>query len=367
MTKRSHGEGSIQARGNAWRIRYRVNGERFEKTVQGSRADAAKALREALKAGDDGKHVAPSKLTFGQWAETWLTLKARTLDPTTQERYGDLFRLHILPSLGTTPLQKVTATDIDRLYGEVAKTLAPGTVRFAHIVLKSCLKAATRKDLLATNPADKAETPKAGDSNGGVVLEEQALATLVAGFKASTLYLFVALAAFTGMRRGEILALRWIDVDLDKRTISVRQEVVETKKDGIIVQPPKTSRGIRTFTIDDALADLLRSKRKQLPEILPQAALVLPAVGTLTAFQRPRNVTNQFKYWAAKLGFPGLHPHDLRGTHETLWLDAGVPVHVVAARCGHDPAVLLRVYAKRTRKADTTAANVIGTLTKGLL
>jgi hypothetical protein len=70
---------------------------------------------------------------------------------------------------------------------------------------------------------------------------------------------------------------------------------------------------------------------------------------------------------SSKLGFPGLRLHDLRGTHETLLLDAGVPVHVVAARCGHDPAVLLRSYAKRTRKADTSAAAVIGTLSRGLL
>jgi integrase len=70
---------------------------------------------------------------------------------------------------------------------------------------------------------------------------------------------------------------------------------------------------------------------------------------------------------AAKLGFRGLRLHDLRGTHETLLLDAGVPVHVVAARCGHDPAVLLRSYAKRTRKADTSAAAVIGALSRGTL
>ena len=97
MTKRSHGEGSIQPRGDAWRIRYRVNGERFERTVQGSRSDAAKALREALKAGDDGKHVAPDKITFAQWATDWMALKAIKLAPQTLERYGNVLRLHLLP------------------------------------------------------------------------------------------------------------------------------------------------------------------------------------------------------------------------------------------------------------------------------
>jgi integrase len=78
-------------------------------------------------------------------------------------------------------------------------------------------------------------------------------------------------------------------------------------------------------------------------------------------------VTKVFSRRAAKLGFPELRFHDLRGTHETLLLDAGVPVHLVAARCGRDPAVLLRTYARRTKKADTTAADVIGAMSKGML
>jgi integrase len=88
---------------------------------------------------------------------------------------------------------------------------------------------------------------------------------------------------------------------------------------------------------------------------------------SLVKLRNPRDTTKQFVRKASALGFPGLRLHDLRGTHETLLLDQGVPVHVVAARCGHDPAVMLRAYAKRTRKADVSAADVIATLTKGTL
>src|SRR5258707_14928550 len=84
--KRSHGEGSIQPRGNAWRIRYRVNGERFERTVQGTKSDAAKALREALKSGDDGKHVAPDKISLAAWITNWLALKERRLKAIRHQR-----------------------------------------------------------------------------------------------------------------------------------------------------------------------------------------------------------------------------------------------------------------------------------------
>ena len=88
---------------------------------------------------------------------------------------------------------------------------------------------------------------------------------------------------------------------------------------------------------------------------------------SFTKLRQPRSLTKEFARKAKALGFRGLRFHDLRGSHETALLDAGVPVHVVAARCGHDPAVLLRSYAKRTKKADTSAAAIIGALSKGVL
>jgi integrase len=102
---------------------------------------------------------------------------------------------------------------------------------------------------------------------------------------------------------------------------------------------------------------------------LPTDALIFPSPEKPFDFSNPRDarsVTKEFTRKAKALGFP-IRFHDLRATHETLLLDAGVPVHVVAARCGHDPAVLLRIYAKRTKKADTSAAEVIGALSKGVL
>jgi integrase len=106
---------------------------------------------------------------------------------------------------------------------------------------------------------------------------------------------------------------------------------------------------------------------------LPDAALMFPNPPTagegfsFTKLRDPHSLTKAFIRRARTLGFTGLRLHDLRGTHETLLLDASVPVHVVAARCGHDPAVLLRSYAKRTKKADTSAAAAIGALSKGVL
>src|SRR5262249_32075853 len=138
---------------------------------------------------------------------------------------------------------------------------------------------------------------------------------------------------------------------------------------------------------DDELVGLLLRQKERLQRLqagvpdrvdvdlsliqLPDDALFFPSLNvhgdepTFTTPRRPRNVTKEFVRKAKALGFPRLRFHDLRASHETALLDAGVPIHVVAARCGHDPAVMLRVYAKRTKKADTTAAAEIGKLFKG--
>ena len=161
----------------------------------------------------------------------------------------------------------------------------------------------------------------------------------------------------------------------------------ETKKHGIRIKGPKKEKHKRTITIDDELLALLLSQVEKLLRLkagipdgvavdlslvkLPEEALLFPdpdslAEGSFTTPRSPRAVTKAFERRASALGFP-IRLHDLRGTHETLLLDAGVPLKAVADRCGHDPVTLLRNYAKRTRKADTSAASVIGNLTKGLL
>jgi integrase len=386
--KRGHyGSGTIDQSGeNSWRLRYRIGGKRYTKVFHGTKTEAQKELRGLLHAGDRGAHVAPAKITVAQWIDQWLALKGQSVKGRTAERYSDILRLHVASSaLGTKPLQKLTATDVDGLYTSLHGKLAAGTLILLHITLKSCLSAAVRKDVLVSNPVAKAERPASEDDEKvGRVLDEEELTTLVHGFRGTSLYPIVAVAAFTGARRNEVLALRWVDLDLEANTMSITRSIEETKQHGRRVKGPKTARGVRKITIDAGLVELLRRERERhlrlvagIPDgvevdlslvKLPDGALVFPAIGVdLTALRCPNAVTKLFVLRARKLGFPGLRFHDLRGSHETLLLDKGVPVHVVAERCGHDPAMLLKAYARRTKKSDTSAANIIGTMTKGLM
>jgi integrase len=232
------------------------------------------------------------------------------------------------------------------------------------------------------------KVPSPGESDHGTVLDADELRKLVEGFRGSVMFPMVAVAAFTGARRGEILALRWSDLDVEAKTLRIERSVEHVYRHPLTLKGPKTERGKRTITIDDDLIALLLAERDKhlrikagVPEgvtvdlslvRLPADALMFPnpPAGredfSFTKLRNPDGLTKGFVRRARALGFQ-LRFHDLRGTHETLLLDSGVGVHVVAARCGHDPAVLLRSYAKRTRKADTSAAAVIGALSKGIL
>jgi integrase len=184
----------------------------------------------------------------------------------------------------------------------------------------------------------------------GEGLTEAELAALVAGFKTSGIYPIVVLAAATGARRNEILALRWTDLDAEKKTLRIERAWEPTKKFGLRLKPPKTARGLRTIDLDDATVALLTEARETHQRLaagipgdaavdlslirLPAAALIFPnppepgADFSFTAPRIPRSVTQAFAGRADTIGFGRVRFHDLRGIHSTALLDAGIPVRI---------------------------------------
>jgi integrase len=394
MTKRrSHGDGSITQRGeNSFRLRYRIGKQRCSATFKGTLAEAKVELRRLLRAIDTREHVAPDRGTLADWARCWLDSgapgqKRQAVGDVTLEKYDRLLRVHVLPALGALKLQELDGTHIDKLYRSLQ--CAPRTARQIHSTLNACLASAVRVRRLAVNPMQTVATiPGGGESDHGIALDDDQLRTLVRGFKGSALFPIVSVAAFTGMRRNEVLALRWSDLDVQNKTLRVERSIESTLKHGLRFKGPKTERSKRTIIIDDGLIALLLSVKDRhlrlkagVPDNaavdlslirLPENALMFPSPPALADgdFEAPRHgvtISRDFACAAARLGFPGLRFHDLRGTHGTLLLDRGVPVHTVAARLGHGPATLLRSYAKRTRKADSSVASIIGSISKSIL
>lgn len=414
--KRPHGDGGIDARGdNVHRLRYRVGGKRFTKTFHGTQTEARTELRRLLRSGDTGQHVAPDKITVANWIDEWIKAGApgrrrEKVSQRTLERYAQLLNTHVKPVIGHRRLQQLKAHQIDALYSGMAEaeTIAARTQHHVHVVLGACLATATRKGMLEANPmlrveqipsvkpvsvqsVDEVDEPNADDDQDyiGEGLTEAELAALITGFKSSSIYPIVALAAATGARRNELLALRWTDLDTEKKTLRIERAWEPTKKFGLRLKPPKTARGLRTVDLDDGTMSMLvrvRETHQRLSAGIPDGASVdlsliklpasglmfpnLPAEGaTFTTPRIPQSVSQAFARRAESLGFGRVRFHDLRGVHSTALLDAGIPVHTVAQRIGDDPATLLRNYTKRKRSntANEKLSEAISGLAAGFL
>src|SRR6516164_2430592 len=228
----------------SWEIRYQHRDPHTGKrrtttsTVKGKRKDAERELRRRLSAVEDGEHVAPDKVTLAAWAEHWISIgcpgqRRKKVGQLSQERYAQLLRMYVLPVLGGLKLQRLASTDIERLYAELERRLAQRTLHFVHCTLGACLGAGVRSRKLARSPIlDMAVTPSPG-----------------------------AVAAFTGARRNEVLALRWSDLDVAAKTLRIERAVEMTQAHGLTLKPPKTKRGFREITIDDDLIALLLKER----------------------------------------------------------------------------------------------------------
>lgn len=255
-SRRSHGDGSIDQRSeNVHRLRYRVNSKRFTKTFHGTLGEARKELRALLRAGDTGEHVAPDRITVSQWIDQWIAAgapgrKKKKPGQRALERYEQLLRLHVKPVLGARPLQKLQATEVDALYAKFEKEaqIAPRTQHHVHTVFSACLSTAERKGLVVATPMKRVEqVPSPGESDHGIALDETELATLVAGFKTTAMYVPVAVDAATGLRRNELLALRWTDLNVTDRTLRVERALEVTKKVRCAHQGPQNQTWVSDY------------------------------------------------------------------------------------------------------------------------
>lgn len=389
MAKKARKDANIDQRGeHVWRIRYVHDGKRHIVNVQGSKEDA-RAKWNAIKAAiDQGAHIAPTNVKLADWAETWIAqyLK-RAVSTRSYERQAGILRRHIVPALGTVALQRIEPTRINKLYADLeAGGLHPATVRYAHVVLGSCLKAAVKIGTLSRNPVANASPPKAGTASGGRALTQPELAKLLNAFDGAPLFVVVALAAGTGARINELLALEWSALDLTAKTLRIDAALKPTKA-GLERGVPKTERSRRTIRLDDGLVALLkteheRQEREQatirgiapgnvtaLRSLLPDGALMFPTSPIdPTKPRRHGPVSKALSSRAKKIGLGAVRLHDLRHTHATLLLQAGAPVAAVSARLGHaNAAVTLGIYSHSTADAEAAAAKVAGSLLSGVL
>src|SRR6516165_3878413 len=209
MTRRDHGDGGIDSRGEGrHRLRWRVDGVRYSKTFKGSITEARRELRRLLKSADEDAFVEPRKQALGQYLIEWLD-NATNLSPKSVERYRQLIRHQIIPHLGTVPLQKLRSDQIERWHFQLTKSgLHPRTVTNAHGLLTRALERAVRHRIIVRNEARGEKPPKVPHEEVQILTAAQ-IAEVLAGIEGHPLHPIASLALASGMRRGELCALKW--------------------------------------------------------------------------------------------------------------------------------------------------------------
>ena len=369
--KRANGEGNIRKRKDGrWEGRYTAGhdpetGKAIYKNVLGRTQTEVKAkLKAAIQEAQTMDFSKTGKYTVGEWMEVWFEDYAKIkVRPSSHQTYRGYIDNHIRPNIGDIPLEKLTALDIQKLCkklltkGRVDRLEAKGqpkglsakTVRNIHQILSSALKLAQEQRIILTNPAERCALPKVEHREMKTLPVEQ-LQSFLREARESGVFELYYLELATGLRRGELLGLKWEDVDLQKGDLRVKRQI--SRINGEVVEAPlKTKNAYRTLPLAEDTIDVLKEQRKKVgssPWVFPS-----PNGGPIS----PDSVLHMLHRVLKRAGLPRVRFHDLRHTFATLALQNGVDIKTVSGMLGHFSAgFTLDTYAHVTSAAQRQAA-----------
>lgn len=306
-----------------------------------------------------GERTRTEIVTLAEWVgRLWLPVVRTQLKASTFDSYQRILDLHVLPKLGAVPLTELTPRMITLMYVDLLENgrrngrspgLSPKTVGNVHIVLHKLLADAVDDDLLVVNPADRAKRPRPGQMSGPELRfwEPAELAQFLGHVRGTRLEALWHLAALTGMRRGELLGLWWADIDFDRARLAVRRNLVSVAYK-LVETTPKNHQA-RVVDLDANTIEVLEGHRRR--QQLERACVVRDGERD-RVFTRedgtplhPDFVSQSFERAIRAAGMRRIRLHDLRHTHATLALRAGVPTKIVSERLGHaTPEFTMRMY-----------------------
>lgn len=355
--------GHIRKRGrHSWALVVELDagpdGKRRQKweTVRGTKKKAEERLAEILHSLNVGTYVEPSKLTVAAYLEKWLETVKLNVRGKTFERYQEIVGRHLSQALGKILLSKLTPLHVQQYYATAIQSgrldgkggLSAQTVLHHHRILRESLHQAVRWQILVRNPADAVEPPTPTRQEMRA-LSESETAWLLEASSGTRLHLPILLAVTTGLRRGELLAHRWSDIDFENGRLAVRRSVEETRE-GLRLKEPKTAKGKRLISLPPLAMDSIRGHRstqlvekKKLGSLYRDNGLVLCAPDG--EIWKPESFTALYFNFTRRIGLK-LRFHDLRHTHASQLLRAGISAKVVSERLGHSSVgITLDVYS----------------------
>jgi integrase len=354
--------------------------ERRRETKAGyaTQKECRQAMHKLLVAVGEQSYAVPTKVSVREYlTKEWLPAVKSTIRPSTYNSYIQHVDCHINPHIGSVKLAKLTGSQVNALYAKLAesgkqdgkKGLSPMTIHHVHSCLHKACKDAVRWGHISRNPLDAADPPrKKGDGTREMRTwtREQLKAFLeaVADERLSPLWHTIAM---TGMRRGEALGLRWSDVDLENGRLSVRRALIPISRD-VVVSEPKTAKGRRAIALDSGTVEVLKAQaarqldeQTQADEVWIESGLVFTAANG--AALDPESVSRYWRQAVKRSMLPSIRLHDLRHTHATLALQAGIHPKVVSERLGHATiSITLDTYSHAIPAMQEEAAALIAGL-----
>lgn len=330
--KRANGEGTTprQRADGRWQANITLSsGER--RSVYGkTQREVVKAVKELFKLDSSKLLVDTNRISTKDWIKQWLEGVKISKEITTFESYQYVLTSFIEPELGSIKLQQLTTSDIQAAVN-IAR-VSTTTTRYIARVFKGCLKEAVKRKLIPQNPAENLVLPKPVKKEMTIITEEQLLKLFQAN-RQHRIYLALVLLFTTGLRRGELLALRWSDINFDRKVFTINRSLVNTAN-GPIEKTPKTDSSRATIELTDRLIDLLLEHREKQKKEEQRLNLVFPSKNGRHI--NPRNFHRLFSEWFKKAGLEPIRVHDSRHTFAALLIDKDINSKVIQELMRHD-------------------------------
>lgn len=345
--------------------------KRLSMTVRGTKKQAEAELARILSETNDGTFVKPSEISCSDYFDKWLAHAKANLSPTTYRGYKRIIEAELKPALGRTRLSDLTPLQVQGFLADAqahpskrdGEVRSPRTVLRFYMLLNKSLNQAVRWQLIARNPCALVDPPRAPHIEMRA-LDEDEIAKVLEAANGGPFHLSVLLAVATGMRRGELLGLRWDDVDLETGELTVARSLQDTE-DGLVLKAPKTRKGRRAILLPPEVTELLKLHSRS-AYVADRMRHVDARYGRLV-FRRPDGspwhpgaFSAEFHHFMNRAGVKARF-HDLRHTHATQLLKRGVPISVVSERLGHAKAsITLDVYSHVLPSMQQEAAAKVG-------
>lgn len=380
--RRANGEGNLRKRKDGrWEGRYTAGrdpetGRAIYKNVLGKTQGEAKVkLKQAIEEAKGLDAAKVGRYSVGQWMEVWFEHYAKVkVRPSSHQTYRGYIDNHIKTNIGEIPLEKLTSLELQKLYKKLleggrveriesrkqAKGLSAKTVRNIHQIISSAMNLAKEQRLITANPADGCALPRLEHREMQTLPVEQ-LQSFLREAKDSGVFELYYLELATGLRRGELLGLKWEDIDLERGDLRVRRQIARINGE-VVEAPLKTKNAYRTLPLAEDTIDVLEAQRKKTGDsswVFPS-----PTGGPIS----PDSVLHMLHRVLKRAGLPRVRFHDLRHTFATLALQNGVDIKTVSGMLGHFSAgFTLDTYAHVTSAAQRQAAQTMGNVLSGTL